>query len=280
MTTKPPAPPAPSAPTATRVRSPKAAIPDAIPLNLSQGVIVGGDRIVTYGTGGIGKSTLGAWLPAPVFFDLERSTKKLPVARMLISSWTELRGAIAGFAAAPPQGARSLVIDSASVAEDFAKEHVVATRKTEKGKNVDSVEGFGWGVGWQFVYDEFVALLADLDRVADAGYNVCLIAHEAAVTKPNPDGEDFLQYQPQLYGGDKRGRANVRGLLKNWCEHLLFVGYDVFVQEGTGKGQGSGTRTIYTTELPTHLAKSRTKQLSMPFTIDNPGAIWKELGIS
>ena len=277
MTTRPPAPPAPAAP-ATK-RSPKATIPDAIPLQLISGVMPGGDRVVAYGTGGIGKTTAAAWLPAPVFLDLQKGTKKLQVARDLVTSWPELRGKIAGFLASPPSGARTLIVDDISSAEEFCKEHVVATRLTDKGKRVDSIDGFGWGNGWQFVYDEFVALLADLDRVADAGFNVCLIAHDVAVTKPNPSGEDFLQYQPLLYGGDKRGRANVRGLVKNWCEHLLFIGYDVFVEEGSNKGTGSGTRTIYTQELPTHLAKSRTASITQTFTLDNPGAIWTALGI-
>jgi hypothetical protein len=251
-----------------------------LPLALTHGVLLGGDRIVLYGTGGIGKSTGAAWLPAPVFLDLARETKKLNVHRQNVTSWPELRGNIAGFIAGAPPGARSLVIDNLSVAETFAVEHVVGTRTTEKGKRVESIDGFGYGSGWQFVYDEFVALLADLDRVADAGFNVCVIAHDVAVTKPNPNGEDFLQYQPLLHGGDKRGRYNVRALVKNWCEHLVFIGYDVYVEEGSNKGTGSGTRTAYTQELPTHLAKSRTQQLSMPYTIDNPGAVWQALGIS
>lgn len=278
MSTKPPAPPPPS--TSTNVkRSPKSTIPEAIPLQIVQGQMPGGDRIVVYGTGGIGKTTLASWLPAPMFLDLQKGTRKISLARDIVSTWPELRGKIAGFLASPPPGARTLVIDDISSAEEFAKEHVVATRLTDKGKRVDSIDGFGWGNGWQFVYDEFVALLADLDRVSDAGFNVCLVAHDVAVTKPNPSGEDFLQYQPLLYGGDKRGRANVRSFVKNWCEHLLFIGYDVFVEEGSNKGTGVGTRQIYTQELPTHLAKSRSAVLTQTFTLDNPGAIWTALVI-
>lgn len=252
-------------------------MPETIVPSFSRGVVEGADRIVVYGTGGIGKTTLCSYLPAPGFFDLERGTRKLDVQRDVVESWPELRSKVAGFADAPPSGARSIVIDTASIGEELAKEHVIATRLTEKGKRVDSIEGYGFGKGWQFVYDEFVALLADLDRVVDRGFNVCLIAHDVSTVVPNPTGEDYLRWEPFLYGGDKRGRANVRGLVKNWAEHVLFLGYDVAVEEG--KASGSATRTIYTLELPTHIAKSRTRQLVQTFDLQSPGAVWQALGI-
>jgi len=275
MTKPPPAPPVPAK--TAPLRSPKATIPEAWPLQLTTGVMTGGDRIGLYGTGGIGKSTLAAWLPAPVFLDLERSTKKIAATRSMVGDWLELRGKVRSFGETPPNGARSLVIDTATIAEELAKEHVVATRLTEKGKRVESIEGFGFGKGWQFVYDEFTALLSDLDRVADAGLNVCLIMHDVAVVVPNPDAEDYLRWQPKLYAGDKRGRADIAGLVKNWVEHLIFIGYDLSVSEG--KATGGGSRTLSTLETGTHVAKSRTKQLVRPFTIEQPGAVWLELGI-
>jgi hypothetical protein len=289
MTTRPAAPPAPavpvrgSAPAAPAPvpikKSPARTIPVAIPLNLTTGVDPGPDRIVIYGTGGIGKSTLAAWLPAPIFLDTEKSTKKLPVAREYVGSWPELRGKIAAIEASPPQGARSVVIDTVSVAEELAREYVIETRRTEKGNAVDSIEGFGWGKGWKFVYEEFNALLADLDRLNAKGLVVCLTAHVVAAVVPNPAGDDWLQWQPFLYPGDKKGDANIRNRVKNWAEQVLFIGYDTFVPDGTGKAQGSGTRTIYTGELPTHIAKSRSKALTISYDLQDPSAVWRELGI-
>lgn len=284
MTDKPDVPPPPSKagpvpPPPSKVGSPRSVIPQAVELAISSGIEEGSDRIVIYGTGGIGKSTLAAWLPAPFFLDLERSTKKLNVSKdTTVDDWSGLRGKLAAFAKSPPSGVRSLVIDTASKAEELATEHVVATRLTEKGKRVDSIDGFGWGKGWRFTFDEMIALLADLDRIAELGFNVCLIAHDVSSPVPNPAGEDFIRWEPNLYAGDKKGRSDTRSMVKNWAEHVLFLGYDVFVKDE--KARGSGTRTIYTVELPTHIAKSRTKQFSMPFTLDSPGAVWSELGIS
>jgi len=280
MASKPHAPPAPSAP--AKKQSPRATIPEIVPLALATGVSKTAHRIVLYGTGGIGKSTLAAYLPAPLFLDVESSTEFLEVAYdselRTAPSWSMLRGKLAAIAQAPPKGVRSIVIDTASVAEELAKEHVIATRKTDKGRLVDSIEGFGWGKGWQFVYDEFNGLLADLDRIATLGVNVCLVAHEVSALVPYPAAEDFIRWEPLLYSGDKKGRGSTRERVKNWSDHVVFIGYDVHVEDG--KGSGSGTRTIWTQELPTHIAKSRVKQTSINFSLEDPSAIWRELGIS
>jgi len=283
--TRPGAPPAPRPP--ERPRSPTATIPSLVPIETSFGVIAGSDRIVIYGTGGIGKTTLAAFLPMPLFLDVERSTRKLKVHRETASDWMTMRGKLASVAASPPEldfgdgklrPIRTLVVDSATVAEEMAKEHVIASRTTEKGNRVDSIEGFGWGKGWQFVYDEMNGLIADLDRIAATGLNVCLIAHDSTSLVPNPSGEDYIRWEPHLYSGDKRGRGSVRERIKEWADHLCFVGYDVYVRGG--KGEGAGTRTIYTQELPTHVAKSRSHQVCIPFELEDAGRIWRELGIS
>jgi hypothetical protein len=276
MTTRPTAPP-PAPPIPKANKSPAATIHTAIGLNPLSGPMQEGDRILLYGTGGIGKSTLAAYLPAPYFFDLDRETKKLNVSRDIVATWTELRGKLAEFERNPPAGVQSVVIDNGSKAEEMGKETVIETRKTEKGKSVDSIEGFGWGKGWQFVYDEFNGLLADLDRINAKGFIVCIIAHSVPSVVPNPSGEDFLRYEPLFYGGDKKGRGSIRDRLKNWADHVLYLAYDVHVEEG--KGMGSGTRTIFTYELPTHIAKSRTKALMCNYDINDPGAVWRELGI-
>lgn len=275
MTEKPAAPAAPEAP--QKKASPASTIIKPVALDFSTGIESGADKIVIYGTGGIGKTTLATYLPDVGFLDNEGSTRKLNAARDKARSWQELRGKASSIAASPPSWMRSVVVDSATVAEVLAQEYVVATRTTDKGKHVDSIEGFGWGKGHQFVCDEFNGLLADLDRIQAAGLNVCLIAHDFASPVPNPAGEDFIRWEPHLYAGDKKGRGSIRDRVKQWADHVLFIGYDVHVEDG--KGEGSGTRTIYTMELPTHIAKSRTKQGAFAFNLDDPGAVWRELGI-
>jgi hypothetical protein len=264
-------------------QSPRAKIPKIVPITMDVNTKPLAHRVFLYGTTGIGKTTLAANLPAPYFLDVEESTRFLEGTvydkeLRAAPTWELLRGKLAAIANDPPQGVRSVVIDSATVAQELAKEHVIANRKTDKGHTVDSIEGFGWGKGWQFVSDEYNGLLADLDRVIAKEINVCLVAHEVDTPVPNPAGEDWIRWEPDLFAGDKKGRGSIRGRLKGWSDHLLFVGYDVRVDEG--KGLGSGTRTIFTMELPTHVAKSRALQGSFDFRMEDPGAVWRELGIT
>lgn len=284
MTSKPPPPPPPPPPSTQRPQSPRATIPPIVELSLSSGPVTGADRVVIYGTGKIGKTTLAAYLPAPLFLDLEMGTRKLNVARDVPVTWDELRGKLAGIAKSPPDGLRSIVIDSCTKGEELATEYLIQNKKAARSIGadvyVDSIEAYGWGKGFTYLYEQFCGLLADLDRIIDRGLNVCLIAHDVSRTVPNPSGEDFLRWEPLLHAGDKKGRADIRALVKNWAEHVVYVGYDVHVKQGEGKGVGSGTRTLYTYELPTHIAGSRTKQLDMAFDLQDPGALWRELGIS
>ena len=63
--------------------------------------------------------------------------------------------------------------------------------------------------------------------------------------------------------------------MREWADHVLFIGYDVAVNKD-GKGQGVGTRTLYPSELPHCMAKSRTCQLPIPVGGDS-AAIWRTL---
>lgn len=289
MSTKPMAPPPPSAihappPPNVDARSPKSVIPQSVALNVSAGPMIGSDAIVIFGTQKIGKSTLAGWLPGAFSLDVEQSTAKMNVSRdMDIPSWSILRGKIATIAHSPPKGMQSLIVDTATVAQALAVDHVVGTRKAGGGKGegpsrtVASIEDFGWGRGWQYVAEEFDALIADLDRIRSRGIFVCLVCHAVASPFPNPAGEDFIRWEPHLYAGDKNKRGSIRDRVYRWADHLLFIGYDLFVKDG--KGVGSGSRTIYTYELPTHVAGSRVAQVQQSFELSDPGAIWRTLGI-
>ena len=100
-----------------------------------------------------------------------------------------------------------------------------------------------------------------------------LIAHDCTTNVPNPAGEDWLRYEPRLQSPTS-GKASIRLRVKEWADHCLFLGYDVAVDH-QGKGRGSGTRTLWTSELPHCMAKSRTTQTCIPVTGDKD--VWAEI---
>ena len=279
MSQRPAAPPPPTpSPPQSDGKSPKTIVHKPVPIRMSSGPVQGADAIVITGVEKIGKSTLAGCLPAPFFLDVDKGTLKLNVSRDdSIKTWLELRGKVTSIAQSPPDGMRSLVLDTATVAQALAVDHVVETRQADKGKRVASIEDFGWGRGWQYVAEEFDALLADLDRIRERGIFVCLVCHAISSPFPNPEGENFIRWEPHLYAGDKSKRGSIRDRVYRWADHILFIGYDLYVKEG--KALGGETRTIWSKPMATHVAGSRTLQTDMTFELNDPGAIWRALGI-
>lgn len=231
-----------------------------------------GHRILLYGPGGIGKTTLACALPGPVaFVDLDESLQRLlpqlaasglsenvvPVEG--IATWSALRSALQSDGW---DGVSSIVIDTGTKAEELAIAWMFANIK-EKGVSVSRMEDYGYKSGYRHLFDTFNLLLGDLDAHARAGRNVVLVCHECAAKVPNPQGLDWIRYEPRLAQDDKNCQLRYRA--KEWADHVLALVYDVNVSD-KGKGQGSGTRTIYTSELPYCMAKSRSMQGAFPLT--------------
>ncbi len=246
--------------------------------NISSGA---GHRVVLYGPGGIGKTSLAAALPGPVaFFDLDdslpRLASQLDTANLMpvsgVDSWDALRDALQ---AEGWDQIKSIVIDTGTRAEELAISKTLESVPHEKGTKVQRLEDYGFGKGFQHVYDTFLPLLADLDRHSRQGRNVAILCHDCTSTVPNPAGEDWLRYEPRLQSPNS-GKASIRLRVREWADHVLFLGYDVDVGKD-GKGRGAGTRTIYPAELPHCMAKSRTTQTPVPVVHGQGSAFWNEL---
>lgn len=266
----PPPPPRRGAPPPAPSAGPSAGNGGAF--SVRSGKIAGAQRVVLYGPGGIGKSSLARLAPNAVFLDIEEGTRNLDAPRVEgIDSWSSLRACLQSSAL---DSYGTIVLDSATRAEEWAIGHTLATINNEKGDRVKSVEGYGFGKGYQYVYETFLLLLQDIDAQVRNGRSVILIAHDCTANVPNPGGEDFIRFEPHLQA-PKSGKASIRERVFQWADHVLFLGYDVAVKEG--KGRGAGTRTIYPAEMPTHRAKSRTLADPVVYSGANDGAIWTSI---
>lgn len=213
-------------------------------------------RLGIYGTGGVGKTTMAAtYAPNPIVIDLDDSLGRLKLDVPIvngINTWGEL---IAALKSDGWDDYDTVIIDTASRAEDMAVEHVLETIQTTSGK-AKSIEDYGYGKGYVLIYETFLPLLALLDEHRRAGRNVVLIMHDIAETVPNPAGSDFIRWEPRLQNVRKQ---SIRYRVKEWLDELAYIGYDIAVKDKTVKATGSGTRTIYTFEQPWCMAKTRTQ---------------------
>ena len=230
-----------------------------------------GHRVLIYGPGGIGKTTLACMAPGPVaVFDLESSLgvliNQLPEERRkhvntvgMCPDWQYLRDTLnmTGW-----DEIKTIVIDSATMAEEWALRWVLKNVPHEKGNRIERLEDYGYGKGYTHVYETFLALLGDLDQHVRAGRHVVLIAHDCTAEVPNPIGENYIRYEPRLQSPGS-GKNSVRLRAREWADHVIFIGYDVEAKDGKAKGHGS--RTIYPVELPHCMAKSRLLDAAMPY---------------
>jgi hypothetical protein len=273
MSTAPTMPPRPP--------PPKGSAPaQTFSFSLSKAPKSNAQRIVIYGTGGIGKSTLACSAPGPVGvidFDGSLGVLGLQHAQVVngIDSWPSLRAAVASQELW--SGIKTMIIDTATRAEAMCAAHVIATVPHEKeGRKIERIEDYGFGKGLQHIHDMFAPLLGDLDAHARSGRNVILVCHECVSNVPNPTGEDWQRYEPRLQSPPS-GKGSIRHLVKEWADQVLFVHYDVAIGQD-GKAKGSGTRSIQPVERPWCMAKSRTIDTPIPYP-KNSDALWKALGL-
>lgn len=273
--TKKPPPPAPRAPPNSKPQAAVGSSPSRTN-TVRRGKGASGEKVVIYGPGGVGKTTACALLAElgvePLFIDIGDSTSHMDVSKVdpAPTTFSDVRHILhdqellSGFGA--------VVIDDFTTLEELARAWTLENVPHEKGHKVTSIEGYGFGKGYVHTFETFLTVLADLDAIARSGKHVIATAHEQTVNVPNPNGEDWLQYQPRLMS---TRQAQLRERVKEWCYHLLYVNFDKSVDKD-GKAIGGSTRTIYPNPMATHWAKSRVLSEPIPYELGSAD-LWKSL---
>lgn len=222
-------------------------------MQITKGKRARAQRVVIYGPEGIGKSSLAAQFPNPLFIDTEGSTDNMDVARAdKPTSWTMLMNHIA-FVKANPTICQTLVIDTIDWAEALALQYICA----QHGKS--GIEDFGWGSGYTYLIEEIGRLLDRLQELVELGINVVLTAHAQVkkFTKPDELG-GYDRYELKL--SNKKTETNVSAKVKEWADMVLFLNYKTYIitddKTKKQKAQG-GQRVMQTTHSPSWDAKNR-----------------------
>jgi hypothetical protein len=203
-------------------------------------------RVVIFGGDGIGKSTFAAHAPSPIFVGAEDGTAQLDVARMPdVSSWRDVLDALHELDS--EHGYQSVIVDSADWLEPMIWDAICAAESKR------SIEDFGYGKGYSKALDEWRRLTRALDRLRDRRrMNAIIIAHAHIRTFKNPQGDDFDRWELKLH--QKAG-----GLLKEWCDAVLFANYETLTHKSGDrvKGISTGARLLYTERTAAWDAKNR-----------------------
>ena len=206
-------------------------------------------RVVLYGTEGIGKTTLAAHFPKPLFIDVEQGSYQIDVERFDgLTTWADVLEAI-GYVEQNPDSCKTLVLDTADKAEQMLVEQIL---KENKAASIETVGG-GYGKGYTMLQERFQKeLLFSLDRIIAKGINVVICAHSIVRTITLPDADPYDHYELKC-------SKKVSPILKEWADILAFCDYKISVvtDGGKGKAKGSGKRMIHFTHKPTYDAKNR-----------------------
>lgn len=216
-------------------------------LKITKGLKPTAVRAVFYGVEGVGKTSLAALLPEPLFFDLEEGTHQLDVARVGIDSFATLESSLSHLAV-DTQGYKTLIIDSADWAERLRSEALLKKHAKK------SIEDFGFGKGFVMLAEEMSRTLELCDALVHRGLNVVWIAHAKTVRVSPPDMVDgFDRYELKM-------SKQVAPLFKEWADLLVFANYETIMVKGNDgrvKGSGGQNRFLHTERNAAWDAKNR-----------------------
>jgi hypothetical protein len=241
-----------------------------------------GQKVGIYGGSGDGKTTLASMAPAPLFMGLDDGGRMIrnPITGEAIKhipgieTFDDVRDAL--HQRSLYEGFKSLVIDTGTALELLVMDWVVKNIGHEKGAKVERIEDYGYGKGYQHMYDTMRLAFQDLDGLVRQGKNVIILCQKAPQVIANAAGTNYLQDGPKLYapGPESKQSFTTRGFFCEWADHIVKIdrlkqvvagGWTETdarsgkVREHAGKAQGENVRAIFTMPLnPSYFAKTRT----------------------
>jgi hypothetical protein len=206
-----------------------------------------------HGQEGVGKTTLAAQFPNPVFLQTEDGCPiGLSITTFgLLTSFSTVRTALTALAT-EKHNFQTVVIDALDALEGQIWRDVCAVQ------GWTSIESPGYGKGYVVVDGWWLDLLAGLDHLRrERSMLVVLLAHSAIETINDPRAASYTSYQLRLH-------KRARGLVQDWCDAIGFLAPDLHVREddaGFGKkrtrADGGSQRWLHFEARPSFVAKNR-----------------------
>lgn len=238
-----------------------------------------GKKILLYADFGMGKTTLAAMLPAPVFIGVDDGGRmiKHPVTGEhlmrvpQVESFEDVRAVLQ--TPSVFDSFDTIVIDTITDLEKLALPHILKTIPGPKNTIAKNIESYGWQKGYRHLYDEMRLILQDCEPLIRMGKNIVFVAQGKNIKVANPAGDDFLKEAPSLYPGSTTV-PSVIDCYCEWVDYVFKIDYSILAVEKK-KAAGSTDRVIYTQPEVYYIAKSRTPlDAEIPFSSPDDSTIW------
>jgi hypothetical protein len=206
-----------------------------------------------YGPEGVGKTTLAAKFPTPVFLQVEDGCPAGVTLQSfgLLETFGQVRDALAGLATEAHEF-RTVVVDSLDLLE------AMIWKQACKDNGWASIEQPGFGKGYVIVDSYWLDLLAAFDFLRrERGMMTVLLAHSAIERIDDPRAASFTSYQLRLH-------KRARGIVQDAMDAIGFLAPDLIIHsedQGFSKkrtrADGGSTRYIHWEGRPSFVAKNR-----------------------
>lgn len=204
-------------------------------------------RLLIYGSEGIGKSSLGAAAPKPVFIPTEDGLDNIDCASFpLCKTFTDLQAALQTLIN-ETHDFKTVVLDTADWAEKLIWEHICNQTKPA-AKSIAVAEG-GYGKGyeraaaiWQTDIIKKMRTLRDEKNMA-----IIILAHANIGKHNDPETGEFSRFSPHLHKDASR-------IVCEWCDAVLLATREFGAAKGDIQG---GARVLRCTPSAVGVAKNR-----------------------
>lgn len=224
------------------------------------------DKIVLYGVGSVGKSTLAASAPRPIFLCAEDGLASISAPKIEFEAASATRSArvtprtieeiydVIAALEAEETGFETFVLDGLTVVDNLCQDLVV--RQNAKWKTIQTP---GFGQGEAATLEVWRVLISKLDSLSiKRRMRLILIGHSIVTKFRNPEGPEFERYQLDVTTHPK---GNVAGFLFGWADIFGFARFETLtVAEGKRSiAFGEGARILHLARANAYDAKCRPK---------------------
>jgi len=227
-------------------------------------------RILIHADHGLGKSSLAAAAPDPIFIQTEDGLEKIDATAFTLAKDFETVMDQLTYVYAEEHEFKTLVLDSLDWLETRIAEHVC--RQAKK----DSISDFSYGAGYTAMFEQFGRVVKAMNAIREKrGMAIILIAHSQVKTYQNPMGADYDRHCIKLR--DKNAE-----LFLEWADLVGFLHFSVFVStKKTGFGEttkaiGGSDRVLSCAPSAAYVSKNRygiTSDIELP----DPVTGWNNL---
>lgn len=211
-----------------------------------------------YGVGGIGKTTMAAGAPAPVFLGTDDGFATLDVASLPIAqTWVDINAQVDALLSEEHEF-KTAVFDTINGLEPLLWAHLC---KTNRCNSIEEIGG-GFGKGYVLANEHWVEWWKKLKRLRMKMHVICLGHAMVKTVNDVIQGESYDRYLLKMH--DKAAL-----LFHEAVDCMFFANFEVDFRKEKGakkaKAYGEGKRVMFSEERPWFMAKSR---FDLPFEMD------------